>query len=103
VLIIADGSADPKLIAADVLAQSEHDRAAKCTLITTDRRLGEAVIAEVSGQLTGLDTAEIAEASWAANGEVILAADIAEAISIANERAPEHLELQTEDDAAVSV
>ena len=105
VLIIADGSADPELIAADILAQSEHDRAAKGALITTDRRLGETVIAEVSRQLKdlgALGTAEIAEASWSANGEVILAADIAEAISIANERAPEHLELQTEDDISVS-
>lgn len=102
VLIIADGSADPELIAADILAQSEHDRAAKGTLITTDRRFGETVIAGVSRQLKDLDTAEIAEASWTANGEVILAVDIAEAISIANERAPEHLELQTEDDISVS-
>jgi histidinol dehydrogenase len=102
VLIIADASADPKTVAADILAQCEHDRDARGTLITTDRQFGETVIAEAARQMKDLDTAGIAASSWEANGEVILADSIAEAVSIANERAPEHLELQTEDDASVA-
>ncbi|MDR1731791.1 MAG: histidinol dehydrogenase [Synergistaceae bacterium] len=101
VLIIADGTADPKFIAADLLAQSEHDRAAKGILVAIDPQIGSAVVEEVERQLRGLDTEEIARASWEANGEVILAGGIHEAISIANERAPEHLELQTSDDESI--
>jgi histidinol dehydrogenase len=101
VLIIADGTADPGLVAADLLAQCEHDRVAKGTVVTTDRSLAAEILKELESQLRNLDTAEIAGASWDDYGEIIIAASIDEAVEIANERAPEHLELQTADDEAL--
>jgi histidinol dehydrogenase len=102
VLIIADGTADPDVVAADILAQSEHDRLASGILVTTSRTLGESVISAVGRQCETLETAVIAKSSWEDFGEVILAGSIQEAADIANERAPEHLEVQTKDCDAVS-
>jgi histidinol dehydrogenase len=102
VLIIADETADPDVIASDILAQCEHDRVAAGILVTTDRTMGEAVVKCVERQLSDLETAEIARASWKDFGEVILADSMSEAVDIANERAPEHLELQTADDEAAA-
>ncbi|MCI6820246.1 MAG: histidinol dehydrogenase [Clostridiales bacterium] len=93
VLVIADGSADPEIIAADLLAQSEHDREAKGILVTTDRELGLDVIKCVEKELETLATAEIASVSWADYGEVLLADSLDEAVSYANGYAPEHLEV----------
>ena len=93
VLVIADGSADPEIIAADLLAQSEHDREAKGILVTTDRDLGLDVIKCVEKELETLATAEIASVSWADYGEVLLAESLDEAVSYANGYAPEHLEV----------
>lgn len=93
VLVIADGSADPEIIAADLLAQSEHDREAKGILVTTDRELGLDVIKCVDKELETLATAEIASVSWADYGEVLLADSLDEAVSYANGYAPEHLEV----------
>jgi histidinol dehydrogenase len=93
VLIIAESGADPRIIAADLLAQAEHDALAKSILITTDAELAESVIASVKEQLAGLPTAEIASRSWEDYGEVLLADDIEEAIDAANRIAPEHLEV----------
>lgn len=93
VLVIADGSADPEIIAADLLAQSEHDREAKGILVTTDRDLGLDVIKCVEKELETLATAEIASVSWADYGEVLLADSLDEAVSYANGYAPEHLEV----------
>ncbi len=93
VLVIADGSADPEIIAADLLAQSEHDREAKGILVTTDRMLGLDVIKCVEKELETLSTAEIASVSWADYGEVLLADSLDEAVSYANGYAPEHLEV----------
>ena len=73
VLIIADGGADARIVAADILAQAEHDRLAKCVLVTTSRELGARVIDEVRAQLSALETASVASVSWEKNGEVILA------------------------------
>ena len=98
VMAIADRSADPRILAADMLAQSEHDRLAQGILVTTHRALGEAVLKEVERQLEGLETAEIARASWERYGEVILADSLEEAADIANARAPEHLEVIVEDE-----
>ena len=92
-LVIADGSADPEIIAADLLAQSEHDREAKGILVTTDRELGLDVIKCVEKELETLATAEIASVSWADYGEVLLADSLDEAVSYANGYAPEHLEV----------
>ena len=98
VMAIADDSADPRILAADMLAQSEHDRLAQGILVTTSRGLGEAVLQEVERQLEGLETAEIARASWETYGEVVLADSLEEAAEIANRRAPEHLEVIVQDE-----
>jgi histidinol dehydrogenase len=102
VLIIADRTADPDVVAADLLAQSEHDKLASGILVTVSRELGEAVISAAERGLASLETATIARASWEDFGEVILAGSIREAVDIANERAPEHLEVQTDNCEAVS-
>ena len=99
VLAIADGCADPRILAADMLAQSEHDRLAKGILFTTSRPLGQAVLQAVQEQLSTLETAEIARASWDAYGEVILAGSLEEAVDIANNCAPEHLEVIVQDES----
>ena len=99
VLAIADESANPQIIAADMLAQSEHDRLAKGILVTTDRKLAEDVLEAVQCQLQTLSTAEIASASWNTYGEVILASDLSEAVSISNDYAPEHLEVIVKDES----
>lgn len=95
VLIIADETADAKTAAADILAQSEHDRVARGVLITTSEKFAKDVIAEVEAQLEILPTADIARPSWNDYGEVLLADSPDEAVEAANEMAPEHLELQT--------
>lgn len=99
VLAIADDSADPRILAADMLAQSEHDRLAKGILVTTSPAVGEAVLQQVQEQLQALETAAIASASWASYGEVILADDLDEAVAIANDYAPEHLEVIVRDES----
>ena len=93
VLVIADGNADPEIIAADLLAQSEHDREAKGLVITTDEKLGRAIEAAVEKQLQALDTREIAESSWNDFGEILLTDTLEEAVQYANGYAPEHLEV----------
>ena len=93
VLVIADSNADPDIVAADLLAQSEHDKEAKGIVVTTDEGFGQAVIKAVEEQLEQLDTREIASRSWADFGEVLLADNLEEAIAYANSYAPEHLEV----------
>ncbi len=93
VLVIADGQADPEIIAADLLAQSEHDKEAKGILVTIDETLGYAVQEAVERQLDTLDTADIAASSWNDFGEILIADSIDEAVEYANEYAPEHLEI----------
>lgn len=97
VLVIADAQADPEIIAADLLAQSEHDREAKGLVVTTDEALGNAIIEAVEKQLPTLDTEEIAASSWNDFGEVLLADDMEEAVAYANHYAPEHLEVNVEE------
>ncbi|MBS7525622.1 histidinol dehydrogenase [Fusibacter paucivorans] len=97
VMVIADSTADPNLIAADLLGQSEHDLLAKGILITTDESLALQTIKAVETQLALLDTKAIASASWAEYGEVILVSNLDEAVKLANDWAPEHLELCVED------
>lgn len=102
VLVLADESACPAIIAADLLAQSEHDILAKSTLITTDRRLAEETIQSVEAQLKELPTADIAKKAWEDFGEVILVDSLEEAVSITNAYAPEHLELVIKDPKQIS-
>ena len=85
-------------MAADLLAQAEHDVNAKSILVTTDRKFGEDVILAVEEELKTLPTAEIASASWRDFGEVVLVDSLDEAISYSNKVAPEHLELNIQAD-----
>ena len=91
--MIADGSGTPAVVAADLLAQSEHDVNAKGMLVTTDEAFGKAVIEAVEAELQVLETAEIARKSWETYGEVVVVDDIQEAVDLVNDYAPEHLEL----------
>lgn len=93
VLVLADASANPDWIAADLLAQAEHDTAAQSILITDDAALADAVERAVEGQLRTLPRAEIAGASWRDFGAVILVEALDTAIPLVNRLAPEHLEI----------
>ena len=93
VLVLADGSANAEWIAADLLAQAEHDEAAQSILITNDAQLAADVEAAVAGQLKTLPRAEIAGASWRDYGATILVGDLDEAVPLVDALAPEHLEL----------
>ena len=93
VLAICDETADPDIIAADMLAQSEHDLNAKGFVLTTDEAVGLRVIEIVKEQLKTLETAGIAAKSWENYGEVILVESLQEAVNLCNQYAPEHLEL----------
>jgi histidinol dehydrogenase/sulfopropanediol 3-dehydrogenase len=97
VLIIADGTADPEMVATDLLAQAEHDPRSRAALVTTDRDLADDAVDALDEQLPTLRTEEIARESWAENGEVVLCADRAECAEIANDWAPEHLQVMTDD------
>ncbi|MEO0226368.1 MAG: histidinol dehydrogenase, partial [candidate division WOR-3 bacterium] len=94
ILIIADKTAEVKIIAADLLAQAEHDVDASAILITNSKRLAENVKKEVKRQLQKLNTKEIANASLKKKGVIIFVKNMDQAIEIANKKAPEHLELQ---------
>ena len=98
VLVIADATGDPAVIAADLLAQSEHDFVAKGIVVTTDESLANAILMQVEHQLKGLSTGEIAGRSWADYGEVLLADSLDEAAEYANAYAPEHLEVIVEEE-----
>ncbi|MCB1499908.1 MAG: histidinol dehydrogenase [Bauldia sp.] len=93
VLVIADGGNDPDWIAADLLAQAEHDTAAQSVLITDSKELADGVEAAVVAQLRALPRSEIAGQSWRDHGAVIVIDDLSAAIELANRLAPEHLEL----------
>lgn len=93
ILVVADRKNDPEWIAADLLSQAEHDGAAQAILITDDGTFAAAVEAAVERHLAGLPRAEIARASWQANGAVLLVADWNEAPALIDRLAPEHLEL----------
>jgi histidinol dehydrogenase len=90
-LLVADESADPELVTADLLAQAEHDPMASAILITTSPMLAHAVLDELPRQLATLERAEIAGQALAANGLVVLVSDVETAIDLANAYAPEHL------------
>jgi histidinol dehydrogenase len=90
-LLIADASADPAWAAADLLAQAEHDVLASPILLTPSRPFAESVVAQVGSQLEGLSRAAIAAASLADRGGIVITADLAEAVTLANAYAPEHL------------
>jgi len=93
VLIIADAAADPEWIAADLLAQAEHDTAAQSILITDEPELADAVERAVAAQVQTLQRAEIAAASWRDFGAVITVQTLDDAVPLADRLAPEHLEI----------
>ena len=102
VLIIADETANPEFVAIDILAQCEHDPNASAELVTTSPELAQKVLAEVDRLAEELPTGKIAYQAWIDNGRIVLAEDMEEAVSIANDKAPEHLEVQTAEDDAVA-
>ena len=93
VLVIADDSANPAWVAADLLAQAEHDASAQAILVTYSEKLVDEVQQEVTAQLAMLPRAEIAGASWRDHGALIVVKNLEQAAEIANELASEHLEL----------
>ncbi|MCI7334092.1 MAG: histidinol dehydrogenase [Oscillospiraceae bacterium] len=93
ILIVADSKTDPAYAAADLLSQAEHDKLASAVLVTDSEDLAAAVSAELERQIPLLERAEIARASIDDNGKIIVADTLEKAIEIANEIAPEHLEL----------
>jgi len=98
VVVIADHTADPRFVAADLLAQAEHDQAASAICITTDASLAREVASEVERQVISLERREIAGASIERFGAVFIVESMETACELANLIAPEHLELMTADD-----
>ncbi len=98
ILVIADDSADPAVVACDLLGQAEHGPTSPGILVTTSRALGLAVLRECERQLPLLGTQEVAGQAWENNGEVIVVGSDEEAAQVADEYAPEHLEVQTRRD-----
>ncbi|MBQ6163507.1 MAG: histidinol dehydrogenase [Clostridia bacterium] len=96
ILIVADGKSDPRLVAADMLSQAEHDKMASAVLVTDSAALAEKTAAELERQIPLLPREEIARASIDNNGKIIVADSLDRAIDIANEIAPEHLEICTD-------
>ena len=93
ILVIADADNDPDWVALDLLSQAEHDESAQAILITTDALFAQAVAAAVEMRLETLERREIAAASWRDNGAVITVQNMGEAAGLADDIAPEHLEL----------
>ena len=93
ILVIADGKCDPRIVAADLLSQAEHDKNASAVLVTDSEALAVAVQAAIEEQLPKLRREEIARASIDTNGKIIVADNLDAAVEIANEIAPEHLEV----------
>lgn len=96
ILVIADGKSNPKFVAADLLSQAEHDKMASAVLVTDSAELAEKVSAELERQIPLLPRAEIARISIDNNGKIIVADNLFDVIDVANEIAPEHLELSVD-------
>jgi sulfopropanediol 3-dehydrogenase len=94
ILVIADETADPRLVAADLLGQAEHGPGSAAVLVDLSAAHARAVIEAVDAWLEDWPTAAVAGVAWRDHGEVLVAADRAEAVALADERAPEHLEVQ---------
>ncbi len=97
IMVIADDSADPSLVACDLLGQAEHDPASGVCLICLREELAAATMAEVERQLAVLPTRDVASTSWRDNGIVLVAESPEEAVRLADDYAPEHLELHVRD------
>lgn len=97
ILVIADDTADPALVACDLLGQAEHDPNSGVCLVCLSEEFGKQVISEVQRQLEALPTREIAALAWRDHGIVYVASDADEAVRLSDDYAPEHLELQVSD------
>jgi sulfopropanediol 3-dehydrogenase len=97
ILVIADEHADPEIVAADLLAQAEHDPRSPGVLITTSEELGRSVTELVEKLLETWPTADVAGPAWRDNGMIVVADDDEEAVALSDDFAPEHLEVQTRD------
>ncbi len=97
ILVLADESADPKFLAADMMSQAEHDRLASAILVTTSKEIADATIAELYRQMEGLSRKEIIDESLTNFGAVIVCEDMDKAVEMANSLAPEHLEVCCKD------
>lgn len=96
ILIVADGTANPKFLAADLMSQAEHDKLASAILVTTSAELAEKTDAELERQCAGMSRREIIEESIENYGGIIVCESIDDAVEMANELAPEHLEVCVE-------
>jgi histidinol dehydrogenase len=101
VVVLADADNDPRRIAVDLLAQAEHDEAAQSILITDSPDFADQVAAAVAAELPSLPRAAIAQASWDANGAIIVVEDWTQATNLVNRLAPEHLQLMLQDPEAI--
>lgn len=99
VAVIADDTADAEIVAADLLGQAEHGPTSPAALVTTSERLGREVIAAVDRQLETLSTRDICGPAWRDFGSVVLVGSREDAVAVMDELAPEHLEVQTSEDA----
>ncbi len=97
ILIIVDETADPFIVAADLLGQAEHDPNARQALVSLSLKTAQDVMKEVDRQLVSLPTREVAGVAWRDNGEVMIVDSPEEAVEASDEWAPEHLEVQTRD------
>lgn len=97
ILVLIDETADPFIVAADILGQAEHDPDARQALVSLSKETAEETLAQLQEQLKILPTREVAEVAWQNNGEVILVESREEAVEVCDQWAPEHLEVQTED------
>jgi histidinol dehydrogenase len=102
IVILADGENDPEWIAADLLAQAEHDRAAQSILITDSESLATGVAAAVERQLEVLPRRELAGASWKTNGAIVVVGSLMDALPLVDQLAAEHLEIAARDAEALA-
>jgi histidinol dehydrogenase len=97
ILILADGGADPRHVAADLLSQAEHDELATCVLVTDSPKLAERSLVEIERQVDALPRPDIARAALRGQGLIMIVRDLAEGMAVANAVAPEHFELLVEE------
>jgi histidinol dehydrogenase len=101
IIVLADGTCDPTVVAADMLSQAEHDRLASAILVTDSEELAAKVADELEIQIPQLSRADIARASIDVYGKIIITDTFARAIDMVNELAPEHLEVMVDDPFAI--
>ncbi len=101
VLVLADSSADPELVATDLLAQAEHDPNSRPILVSTDQDIAEAAVEAFHDGLPEIRTADVAEECWENNGEVVVAETMVDAIEVVNDYAIEHLQVMIDDPRSI--